>query len=48
VRLFLDDPEVRLARAEWTSSSGVEGLLRNPSTPGGWHGGEADPETVYS
>ncbi len=33
--------------AEWTSPLGVEGSLTNPSTPGGRHGGEANPTPVY-
>jgi putative transposase len=32
---------------EWTSSRGVEGSVRNPSTPGGWNGTETSPEAVH-
>jgi hypothetical protein len=31
----------------WTCPLGVEGLLTNPSTPGGQDGGEADPTAVH-
>jgi len=31
----------------WTSSRGVEGSVRNPSTPGGWNGTETSPEAVH-
>src|SRR5687767_7357127 len=31
----------------WTSPLGVEGSLTNPITPGGRHGGEADPAAVH-
>ena len=31
----------------WTSPCGVEGSVRNLSTPGGWYGTEASPEAVH-
>src|SRR5215207_1672709 len=33
--------------SHWASSRGVEGSVRNPSTPGGWNGTEASPEAVH-
>jgi hypothetical protein len=35
------------ALAQWTSSRGMEGSVRNPSTPGGWNGTETSPEAVH-
>ena len=32
---------------DWTSLRGVEGSVKNPSTPGGRHGTQTTPETVY-
>jgi hypothetical protein len=32
---------------KWTSSRGMEGSVRNPSTPGGWNGTETSPEAVH-
>src|SRR3954454_24572660 len=32
--------------AVWASPRGVEGSVRNPSTPGGWNGAETSPEAV--
>ena len=32
----------------WTSPLGLEGSLTNPSTPGGRHGTQTTPETVYA
>jgi hypothetical protein len=31
-----------------SSIFGVEGSVRNPSTPGGWYATKADPETIYA
>ncbi len=33
---------------DWTSPFGVEGSVRNPSTPGGRNGTQTTPETVYA
>jgi hypothetical protein len=33
---------------EWASPCGVEGSVRNPSTPGGWYGRKADPKALYA
>src|SRR5690349_5068616 len=33
---------------KWTSPCGVEGSVRNPSTPGGWNGRKADPKAFYA
>jgi hypothetical protein len=33
--------------ADWASPCGVEGSVRNPSTPGGWNGTETSPEAVH-
>jgi hypothetical protein len=32
----------------WASPCGVEGSVRNPSTPGGWNGRKADPKALYA
>src|ERR671910_621904 len=32
----------------WASPLGVEGSLTNPNTPGGHHGGEADPTELHA
>ena len=32
----------------WASPRGVEGSVKNPSTPGGWNGTETTPETIYA
>src|SRR3954462_738533 len=40
-------PRGRGTGAVWTSSLGVEGSLRNPDTPGGRHGGEAEAAAVH-
>jgi hypothetical protein len=31
----------------WASPCGVEGSVRNLSTPGGWNGTETSPEAVH-
>ena len=36
------------APMEWTSLRGVEGSVRNPSTPGGRNGPQTTSETVYA
>ena len=33
--------------ASWASPCGVEGSVRNPSTPGGWNDPETNPTAVY-
>jgi len=33
---------------DWASPCGVEGSVRNPSTPGGWYGRKADPKALYA
>jgi hypothetical protein len=33
--------------ADWASPCGVEGSVRNLSTPGGWNGTETSPEAVH-
>ena len=33
---------------KWTSLRGVEGSVRNPSTPGGRNGPQTTSETVYA
>jgi transposase len=39
---------VDLQAASWASPCGVEGSVRNPSTPGGWYGRKADPKALYA
>ena len=45
--LVLPDEVERWSLTTWASSRGVEGSVRNPSTPGGWNGTEASPEAVH-
>jgi CubicO group peptidase (beta-lactamase class C family) len=42
-------PELKEAyeKADWASPCGVEGSVRNPSTPGGWNDPETNPTAVY-
>jgi len=35
-------------KREWVSPRGVEGSVKNPSTPGGRNGTQTTPETVYA
>src|SRR5215203_980790 len=37
----------RRAAPPWASPLGVEGSVRNPNTPGGHHGGEANPTELH-
>ena len=44
---ILHQPPRAFGHARWASPLGVEGLLTNPSTPGGQHGREANPAPVH-